>query len=76
MGAKTSLDFLASMSAAKFCNAIDLFESAFEAINPSKVNVGKFRRELSSYYIAHLDDFSDSDLSEIENSFFEQTLTE
>ena len=52
------------------------FEAAFEAINPSKVNVGKFRRELSAYYIANANQYMDADVSDVEGAFFEQTLVE
>jgi hypothetical protein len=39
-------------------SAIENFEAAFSAINLSKVNLGKVRRELVSYFIENYKDLA------------------
>lgn len=76
VGAKSSFYYLQNSPIETLASQIKKFEAAFEAINPSKVNVGRFRRELSAYFIARLQEFSDRDVSELESAFFDRTLTE
>jgi hypothetical protein len=76
VGTKISLEIISDIEEDEFDSIISKFESAFEAINPSKVNVGKFRRELSAFYFANIEDFLDCDVSAVEEAFFEQTLVE
>lgn len=75
-GAKTSLKELEKVDVDKFAEQLAVFETAFDAINPSKVNVGKFRRELSSLFISKIDKLIEAQISELEEIFFEATMTE
>ncbi|MDT8873507.1 hypothetical protein RAA17_26215 [Komagataeibacter rhaeticus] len=51
LSAKSNLDKIQLLSPDNFSSAIRIFEAAFLAINPSKVNVGKFRRDLSHEFV-------------------------
>lgn len=76
VGAKRSLQRLQAMDPDEFAQAIVKFDTAFDAINPSKVNVGKVRRELSSFFISGIGDFAEASVDDIEAAFFEQTMSE
>lgn len=76
VGAKISVDKIREISPEEFAECLGKFETAFEAINPSKVNVGKYRRDLSSFYLAGINEFFEADVDEIESRFFDETLTE
>lgn len=73
VGIKDSYNSIADISPDEFSNSIDLFEVAFKAINPSKVNLGKFRRELSKNFIENYADHSDFDEMELVEHFMELT---
>lgn len=47
------------MSNEDFKIKINIFEEAFSIVNPSKVNLGKYRRELSKLWIGKLKDYID-----------------
>lgn len=57
----------------KFSRAIELFELSFKSINPSKVNLGRFRRELSQNFIENYKDQCDFDEMELVEHFMEMT---
>ncbi|MFN5825895.1 MAG: hypothetical protein ACK446_02445 [Rhodobacterales bacterium] len=76
VGMKQSYPSVSEMDPDELCAALKRFEVAFEAINPSKVNVGKFRRELSAYFFSEISTFSQSEVSDIEEAFFNKTLSE
>lgn len=76
VGARSSMDAIRLLSPNDFSEQVDKFERAFDAINPSKVNVGKFRRELASFFFENIEDFRNKDVSEIEIEFFEKTMPE
>lgn len=76
LGAKESLGEIRSASAGDFASAVSLFESAFDAINPSKVNVGKYRRELSAHFIEGFSELREVDRESLERIFVDLTLTE
>ena len=73
VGIKSSYQGIVGVSADEFSNAIELFESAFKAINPSKVNLGKFRRELSYKFIENFEPYSTFDEMELIEQFMELT---
>ena len=52
------------------------FETAFKVLNLSKINLGKFRRELSKEFIQNFGRYYYYTLGELEESFFEITATE
>ena len=73
VGIKSSHEKIKGTSDDDFSSAIELFESAFRAINPSKVNLGKFRRELSQKFIENYDQYSLFDEIELVEQFMEIT---
>lgn len=73
VGIKTSHQNIKTASSDDFSEAIALFESAFKAINPSKVNLGKFRRELSQKFIENYEQYSEFDEMELVEQFMELT---
>ncbi len=76
VGAKRSLADLRSLSPDNFREKISTFEAAFDAINTSKVNVGKYRRELSRLYIEKIAELGSFDQSQLEELFFDETMTD
>lgn len=73
VGIKASHEVIFNTSVDEFSEAIELFELAFKAINPSKVNLGKFRRELSQNFIENFAQHSDFDEMELVVHFMELT---
>ncbi|PSU69515.1 hypothetical protein C9J20_01150 [Photobacterium phosphoreum] len=73
VGIKSSYDVIANITPEKFSDSIELFESAFKSINPSKVNLGKFRRELSKNFIENYATHSEFDEMELVEHFMELT---
>lgn len=73
VGIKVSHQKIKESNADEFSGAIELFESAFKAINPSKVNLGKFRRELSQKFIENYEQYSNFDEMELVEEFSELT---
>lgn len=49
------------------------FEEAFKAFNPSKINLGKVRRELVKLFISHISELKDNSSSELMERFMEET---
>lgn len=76
VGAKRSLSDIQALSPHQFKEKIEVFEAAFDAINTSKVNVGKYRRELSKLYIEKISELGSLDQSQLEEVFFNETLTD
>jgi hypothetical protein len=55
---------------------LEKFEVAFKSLNPSKINLGKFRRELSKEFIKDLDQYINFSIEELDEAFFQLTTTE
>lgn len=55
VGIKTSYAFIKEMRPENFGDICEKFEDAFKAINTTKVNLGKYRRELSYKYIKDIE---------------------
>lgn len=72
-GAKDSIAELNHLSADEFKNKIDIFEDAFSDFNPSRIKVGKFRRELSCEYFKNFKDYKDLDSNELLEAFSDLT---
>lgn len=73
VGIKKSYNRLKIEEDIDFSNAVELFEAAFKAINPSKVNLGRFRRELSQNFIENYEQYSGFDEMELVEQFMEIT---
>ena len=75
VGVKKSFDFTSTLDADEFGAATEKFEFAFKSINAAKVNLGKYRRELSRKYIEMLQDFSGCDEQGLIEFFAETTAS-
>jgi hypothetical protein len=73
VGIKNSVESIKQSTLGEFYGQIEKFEEAFKAINPSKVNLGKFRRELSKYFISNYSDILHMDSDELIERFAEIT---
>lgn len=71
LGAKRAIHGVQAISPDEFSRRREMFEEAFQAINPSKVNVGKFRRDLSTYFVSTLD--SSPSVDDLTEKFFDLT---
>ncbi|QCL86707.1 hypothetical protein CFBP5875_19090 [Agrobacterium pusense] len=76
VGAKKSLNDISAITPDEFLEKITNFEKAFDAINTSKVNVGKYRRELSRLFISEIAELGLFDRSQLEELFFDETMTD
>lgn len=76
VGAKTSFSELQKVSVDEFAGHVTKFEEAFAAINVSKVNVGKLRRELSRDFFEKIEEFANYDVDEVIESFHEATMVD
>ncbi|MES3044656.1 hypothetical protein [Sphingomonas faeni] len=76
VGAKSSFDQLNALTTEQFSEAIVIFEQAFSALNVSKINVGRFRRELSKSFIDKIEEYRNSDVETVTQVFFDATLVE
>ena len=55
LGVKNSYKYISNIEAADFGGFVVKFDEAFKGINAAKVNLGKYRRELSFEYIKNLE---------------------
>lgn len=76
VGVKRSFDSLKVMNIDHFRALTEMFDDAFSALNVSKINVGKFRRELSMHLFANLDRYQDADADELTRVFFDKTMVD
>jgi hypothetical protein len=74
VGVKHNFEAIKNTSKENFNSQIDKFEEAFKAINPSKVNLGKFRRDLSKYFITNYNEILEMDSDELIERFAEITI--
>ncbi len=74
VGIKNNIDAIRATSTDDFNSQIEKFEESFKAINPSKVNLGKFRRDLSKYFISNYNEVLQMDSDELIERFAEITI--
>lgn len=74
VGAKESFSFINDQSVEIIKEKLETFDKAFLAINPSKVNVGKYRRELSKYFIENASETFKMSVDELVIRFSELTI--
>lgn len=74
VGAKESAALLNGISPKAFGRASQSFETAFESLEQSKVNVGKVRREFAREFIAKYKKYQDGDVDVLEEALHELTL--
>lgn len=75
-GAITSYKFIESLTSDELEQLLEKFEKSFKTLNTSKINLGKSRRELSREFIENLEEYSRYDNEELDEKFFELTVTE
>lgn len=73
VGIKESYEELRKIKAKDFASGIEIFEEAFDAINASKVNLGKYRRQLSCEFVKKYTELSECDGDELVEYFMELT---
>lgn len=73
VGIKTSFDDFDHVKSKDFAEAIELFEKGFDAINASKVNLGKYRRQLSCEFIKNYSALSEKEEEGLTEYFMEYT---
>lgn len=76
VGYNNSYKLLNNLNSESLENYLMTFESAFKILNLSKINLGKFRRELSKEYIQNLEKYQDLNIEELAEVFFELTITD
>ncbi|RFZ83511.1 hypothetical protein DYU05_11390 [Mucilaginibacter terrenus] len=74
VGVKSYYQQLKNVELNVFKQQIEKFESAFKGVNPSKVNLGKIRRDLSFYFITHFNDIIEENVDGLIERFAEVTL--
>ncbi len=76
VGAKRSHAFLSGIDAVEFERLILVFNESFDAMNVSKINVGKTRRELAKLFFERIEKFSTFDAEAVTEAFHEATLVD
>lgn len=74
VGIKKSFDHINTDTPDSIEIEVKKFEEAFKAINPSKVNLGKYRRELSKYFIEEYASIKEKSADELIEDFADITL--
>ncbi|NTW06948.1 MAG: hypothetical protein HGA29_03790 [Syntrophaceae bacterium] len=75
VGVKSSYALLCEMSASEFGELAKKFDAAFKGVNAAKVNLGKYRRELSRKYIGRITDFRHYSELDLLAYFAEETVS-
>lgn len=73
VGMKSSHKLILDLSPEEFSNSIEIFEKAFSDFNPSKIKLGKMRRELSFEYFKNYSKLKDFDTYELLEYFSDIT---
>jgi len=76
VGVKAAFDGVSILTPDEFAAQVDKFDNAFSSVNPSKVNVGRYRRELSSLFFTQFAEYSDLTEDEVSERFFEETMSD
>lgn len=76
VGARAALNKIHDINAESFGQQVTKFDAAFDIIKPSKVNVGRFRRELSRAFFENIDVYSQLDLDAVSEKFVDLTTTD
>jgi len=73
VGIKHSSSIILDFSAEEFRERIETFDQAFSDFNPSRIKVGKLRRELSCEYFKNISQYKDLNSDELLECFSEIT---
>ena len=72
-GVKHSMKSIKLLTASDFADHVAIFDQAFDDFNPSRIKVGKYRRELAFEYFKNFDSYCDLDAEELLGEFAELT---
>lgn len=72
VGIRSSFDVVSGLSAEEFGELAKKFDDAFKAIDVTKVNLGRYRRELSRAFIAEIDKLEGFSELELRSYFSER----
>jgi hypothetical protein len=75
-GAKDSVTDISKLTATEFGAHTKIFEEAFSDFNPSRIKVGKYRRELSCEFFKNFTQYKDFDSDELLEAFSEITTND
>ncbi|WP_182267137.1 hypothetical protein [Stenotrophomonas maltophilia] len=75
-GAKHSINEVAALDAGEFGRCVSEFDSAFADFNPSRIKVGKYRRELVCEYFKNFKEYKEMDSAELLEKFSELTIND
>ena len=73
VGMRKSSELILNQTADEFAARVKIFDEAFSDFNPSKIKLGKFRRELSHEYFSNYSKLKDFDRSELLEYFYDLT---
>ncbi|MFY7988807.1 MAG: hypothetical protein ACOVNP_08000 [Flavobacterium sp.] len=76
VGFNFSFEVLFSLSPDQLEEQLHKFEESFKYLNPSKINLGKFRRELSKEFIQNINKYQHFSQEELNDSFVDLTATD
>lgn len=76
VGFNNSYQLLNNLDSNQLEVELQKFETAFKILDLSKINLGKFRRELSKEFIQNLAKYRELTTEELAEAFFELTITE
>jgi len=72
VGVKKTYKILAKLKIDEFKNNVETFENAFKSLNPSKIKLGKYRRELLSLYLGKFKEYCDYDEDQLLEVFADE----
>ncbi|STQ93501.1 Uncharacterised protein [Janthinobacterium lividum] len=75
-GIKHSMKLVQKLTENEFAETVEIFDQAFSDFNPSKIKVGKYRRELVYEYFKSFAEYSDLDSDELLSVFSELTAND
>lgn len=75
-GAKHSIEEVSKLTAAEFGACVSEFDNAFADFNPSRIKVGKYRRELVYEYFKNFREYREKDAAELLEKFSELTIND
>ncbi|HTA83260.1 MAG TPA: hypothetical protein VK783_10015 [Bacteroidia bacterium] len=76
VGIRKSHSYIFQLPIEDIQTAFENFEIAFKILNVSKINLGKYRRELSRYYIENAKSLFTQDVEFLAEKFSVETITE
>lgn len=76
VGAKKSINDISAAEPLEFSQQLNKFETAFSIINPSKVNVGRYRRELAQEFFGNYCEMSKAATEEVAEHFADITASD